>query len=83
VLAEDRNRSDRREKRTARARDRIDEREISGAIPGRQRREVKGLQTHRDRDEHERWPTELRPRDDQDRNRERREHDRADDVCEK
>src|SRR5207253_10634059 len=83
VLAEDRTRSDRREKRTARARDRIDEREISGAISGRQRREVKGLKADRDRDEHERWPTELRPRNDEDRDRERREHDRADDVCEK
>src|SRR5207253_9563791 len=82
-LAEDRDRADRREERTARTRDGVHEREVSGAIPGRQRREVERLQTNRDRDEDERGPPELRTRDDEDRDRERGKHDRPDDVCEK
>src|SRR5437868_6831550 len=41
------------------ARDRVDQREISGAIAGRERREVEGLEAHRNNDEHERRPAEL------------------------
>src|SRR6184192_4748083 len=81
-LAEDRDRADRREERTARTRDGVHEREVSGAIPGRQRREVERLQTNRDRDEDESGPPELRTRDDEDRDRERRKRDRAHDVRE-
>src|SRR2546423_15118312 len=82
VLAEDRDRADGREKGTARARDRINERQIACAIARGQRREVQRLQTPGDQDEHERRPAELGPGDDQDRDRERREHDRAGDIRE-
>src|SRR6185436_7800207 len=75
-------RAEHREERTARTRDRIDEREITGAISRGERREVQRLQPDRDRDEYERRPAQLGFANYQDADRERREHDRADHICE-
>ena len=82
VLAKDRDRADQREERTGRARNWIDQRQVPGSIPSGQRGEVEGLQADGDRDEENCGPADRGLRDDQDADRERREHDRSDDVRE-